>query len=72
MQSLADRERPVMRGPEHAGIVKVKCARAFIDRTTIVDKLGVEPDDIDAAIVESIKLCLDIRMARPSARHEGE
>jgi len=40
--------------------VKVMCAKAFIDRATIVDKLGVEPDDIDAAIGESIKLCLDI------------
>ena len=39
---------------------KVMCANAFIDKSTIVDAFGVEPDDIDAAIGESIKLSIDI------------
>lgn len=38
----------------------VMCAKTFIDRSTIVDKLGVGPDDIDEAIGQSITLCLDI------------
>ena len=40
--------------------VDVMCANAFIDKDTIVNEFGVQPDDIDAAIGESIKLCLDI------------
>ena len=43
--------------PEFA---KVMCAKAFIDRSTIVGQLGVQPDDIDAAIGESIRLCMEI------------
>lgn len=38
----------------------IMCANAFIDKDIIVNKLGVQPDDIDAAIGESITLCLDI------------
>jgi dihydroflavonol-4-reductase len=40
--------------------VRVMCAKAFIDKSIIVNQLGVQPDDIDAAIGESIRLCLDI------------
>lgn len=38
----------------------VMCSNAFIDRSLGYDKLGVTPDDIDAAIGESVRLCLDI------------
>lgn len=38
----------------------VMCNNAFIDKSLGCDPLGVEPDDIDAAIGESIKLCIDI------------
>lgn len=39
---------------------RVMCAKAFIDRSTIVDRLGVQPDDIEEAIGESIRLSVDI------------
>jgi nucleoside-diphosphate-sugar epimerase len=38
----------------------VMCSEAFIDKSLGCDLLGVEPDDIDAAIGESILLCMDI------------
>ena len=38
----------------------VQCANEFIDKSLGCEPLGVEPDDIDAAIGESIKLCLDV------------
>lgn len=38
----------------------VMCAEAFIDKSLGCVPLGVEPDDIDAAIGDSITLCLDI------------
>jgi nucleoside-diphosphate-sugar epimerase len=39
---------------------KVMCAEAFIDKSLGCEPLGVRPDDIDAAIGASIKLCLDV------------
>lgn len=38
----------------------IMCDKTFIDKSLGCDKLGVTPDDIDAAIGESIQLCLDI------------
>ncbi len=45
----------------------VMCANAFIPRDIIVEKLGVLPDDIDAAIGESVTLCLEILDGRKEA-----
>jgi nucleoside-diphosphate-sugar epimerase len=42
------------------GLVKIMTSEAFIDKKTIVEELGVEWDDIDKAIGESIKLCLEV------------
>jgi nucleoside-diphosphate-sugar epimerase len=39
---------------------KIQCSELFIDKKLGCDLLGVEPDDIDHAIGDSIKLCLDI------------
>ena len=39
---------------------KEMCANAFIDKSPGCEPLGVRPDDIDAAIGASIKLCLDV------------
>lgn len=36
------------------------CSRQFIDKSLGCDFLGVKPDDIDKAIGDSIKLCVDI------------
>lgn len=39
---------------------KLQCSNQFIDKSLGCDALGVEPDDIDAAIGDSVKLCVDI------------
>ena len=39
---------------------KLQCSNQFIDKELGCLPLGVEPDDIDAAIGDSVKLCLDI------------
>lgn len=38
----------------------LQCSNQFIDKSLGCEPLGVEPDDIDAAIGESIRLCVDI------------
>lgn len=38
----------------------LQCSNQFIDKSLGCEPLGVKPDDIDAAIGDSIKLCLDI------------
>lgn len=38
----------------------LQCSDLFIDKALGCDKLGVEPDDIDAAIGDSIRLCMDV------------
>lgn len=38
----------------------LQCANLFIDKSLGCEPLGVGPDDIDAAIGDSIRLCLDV------------
>jgi nucleoside-diphosphate-sugar epimerase len=38
----------------------LQCANLFIDKALGCDKLGVKQDDIDAAIGDSIRLCMDV------------
>lgn len=38
----------------------LQCSNQFIDKSLGCEPLGVEPDDIDAAIGDSIKLCINI------------
>lgn len=38
----------------------LQCANLFIDKALGCDNLGVEPDDIDAAIGDSVRLCMDV------------
>ncbi|MDO4622814.1 MAG: NAD(P)-dependent oxidoreductase [Eubacteriales bacterium] len=38
----------------------LQCSNLFIDKGLGCEKLGVQPDDIDAAIGDSIRLCMDI------------
>ncbi len=45
----------------------VMCSNAFIDKSLGSEPLGVRPDDIDAAIGASIRLCLDILAGREQA-----
>jgi len=46
-------------GLDMVPFAKVMCAECFIDKGPI-EALGVTADDIEAAIGESIRLCLDI------------
>ena len=39
---------------------KLQASNQFIDKSLGCDKLGVQPDDIKAAIDQSVKLSLDI------------
>ena len=45
----------------------IMCSKAYIDKRTIVEKLGVGSDDIDSAIGDSVRLCLDILNGRTTA-----
>ena len=38
----------------------LQCSNQFIDKSLGCEPLGVEPDDIDAAIGDSVRLCLEI------------
>lgn len=38
----------------------LQCSNLFIDKSLGCDKLGVDPDDIDTAIGDSIRLCMDV------------
>ena len=38
----------------------IMCGETFIDKALGCDKLGVQPDDIDAAIGESVRLCMQV------------
>ena len=39
---------------------KLQCSNLFIDKKEGCDFLGVQPDDIESAIGDSVKLCADI------------
>lgn len=41
-------------------LAAIQCNNLFIDKTLGCEPLGVEPDDIDAAIGDSMRLCTDI------------
>ena len=69
MLMITDLLKKIMKEQQKAGhepglnMVKfadMQCAELFIDKSLGCEPLGVKPDDIDAAIGESIKLCLDV------------
>ena len=45
----------------------IQCAKLYIDKSEGCEPLGVEPDDIEAAITDSFRLCADIMDGRSSA-----
>jgi len=47
-------------GLDLMGLVKIMTSEAFIDKNTAVQELGVGPDDIDKAIGDSVRLCIDV------------
>ncbi|WP_099205363.1 NAD-dependent epimerase/dehydratase family protein [Scatolibacter rhodanostii] len=54
------KEEGVEGGLHMVKFADLQCSNQFIDKKEGCEPLGVQPDDIDAAIGDSIKLCLDI------------
>lgn len=58
---MMDQKKQNIQGGLHmVKFTKVQCSNLFIDKSLGCDKLGVQPDDIDAAIGDSILLCKDV------------
>ncbi len=53
-------------GLDPVAFADVMCAEAFIDKSTI-EKLGVQPDDIETAIGDSVKLSMEILAGKAEA-----
>ncbi|MBO7689884.1 MAG: NAD-dependent epimerase/dehydratase family protein [Clostridia bacterium] len=54
------KKRGIDGGLNMVKFAKIQCNWLYIDKSLGAEQLGVEPDDIDAAIADSIQLCLDI------------
>lgn len=61
--------KPMMKKQQQQGLeaglhmvkfAEIQCAETFIDKSLGCEPLGVLPDDIDAAIGDSVKLCLEV------------
>jgi dihydroflavonol-4-reductase len=50
--------RGIDSGLDMVAFADIQTAKTFIDNTLIKKELGVTEDDIDAAIGDSVKLCL--------------
>ncbi len=47
-------------GLQMVKFTELQCSNLFIDKSLGCDKLGVQPDDIEGAIGDSIRLCMDV------------
>ncbi len=57
---MADfKKRNIDSGLDMVSFAEIQTANTFIDKNLIKNELGVEEDDIDAAIGNSVKLCLE-------------
>ena len=54
------KKRGIDGGLHMVKFANIQCNWLYIDKSLGAEQLGVEPDDIDAAIADSIQLCLDI------------
>ncbi|MBZ9685226.1 NAD-dependent epimerase/dehydratase family protein [Clostridium estertheticum] len=54
------KQKHIEPGLDPIGLVEIMTRQAFIDKKTIVEELGVEEDDIDMAIGESVRLCMEV------------
>ena len=61
LQIMQDyKKRGIQGGLHMVKFAKIQCNWLYIDKSLGCDFLGVEPDDIDAAIADSVQLCIDI------------
>jgi nucleoside-diphosphate-sugar epimerase len=61
------RARGIEGGLRMARFARVMASETFVDGAIAARELGVEPDDVEAAIEESMRLCADIMDGRASA-----
>jgi len=61
------RARGIEGGLRMSRFARVMASESFIDGAIAARELGVEPDDIDAAIAQSMRLCADILDGRAAA-----
>ena len=54
------KKQGIQGGLDMIKFTELQCSNQFIDKELGCIPLGVEPDDIDAAIGDSVKLCVDI------------
>ncbi|SHO52483.1 NAD-dependent epimerase/dehydratase family protein [Anaerocolumna xylanovorans] len=54
------KEKGIEPGLDPIGLVEIMTNRAFIDKKIIVEEMGVKGDDIDKAIGESVRLCMEV------------
>ncbi|HBE07797.1 MAG TPA: nucleoside-diphosphate sugar epimerase [Lachnospiraceae bacterium] len=59
--------RGIQGGLNMVKFTDLQCSNLFIDKRLGCDKLHVEPDDIDAAIGDSIQLCIDLLDGKTTA-----
>ena len=57
---LQNKFKGIQSGLEMVKLADIMCSELFIDRSEGSDSLGVEEDDIEAAIGDSVLLCKDI------------
>lgn len=54
------KKQGIQGGLDMIKFTELQCSNQFIDKELGCVPLGVEPDDIDSAIGDSVKLCVDI------------
>lgn len=54
------KEKGIETGLDLMELVHIMTRQAYIDKETIIETFGVEPDDIDEAIGQSVKLSMDV------------
>ncbi len=59
------REKDVETGLDLMELVHIMTRNAYIDKASVIDTFGVEPDDIEGAIGESVKLSMDVLKGNP-------
>jgi dihydroflavonol-4-reductase len=69
MKAKAEKQKStgIEPGLDTAEFAKIFTKNLFIDKKTIVENFGVQPDDIDKAIGESVQLSLDILEGKTDA-----
>lgn len=68
MKMMKEHKKAGLEGGLHmVKFTKLQCSNQFIDKSLGCEPLGVQPDDIDAAIGESVKLSMDILEGKTEA-----